>query len=139
LYHSFFVYAVFPISIFQLSPAVISPMLITFLDMDPYMAVGIALASDVLASAASAYTYGNLIPKNKVITNENPPIVVLGTLLETKLPTRVNSKTNIICLHPFSDMNLKPQSEQAFLLWRLLHLPAQSVILQSAALPIGGH
>ena len=32
--------------------AVISPMLITFLGMDPYMAVGIALASDVLACAA---------------------------------------------------------------------------------------
>lgn len=31
--------------------AVISPMLITFLNMEPYMAVGIALASDVLASA----------------------------------------------------------------------------------------
>ena len=30
--------------------AVISPMLITFLGMDPYMAVGIALSSDVLAS-----------------------------------------------------------------------------------------
>lgn len=30
---------------------VISPMLITFLNMDPYMSVGIALASDVLASA----------------------------------------------------------------------------------------
>ena len=30
--------------------AVISPMLITFLDVEPYMAVGIALASDVLAS-----------------------------------------------------------------------------------------
>ena len=28
--------------------AVISPMLITFLGMEPYMAVGIALASDVL-------------------------------------------------------------------------------------------
>ena len=41
--------------------AVISPMLITFLEMDPYMAVGIALSSDVLASAVSAYTYG----KNK--------------------------------------------------------------------------
>ena len=38
--------------------AVISPMLITFLGMDPYMAVGIALASDVLASAISTYTYG---------------------------------------------------------------------------------
>ena len=33
--------------------AVISPMLSTFLGMDPYMAVGIALASDVLASARS--------------------------------------------------------------------------------------
>ncbi len=42
---------------------VISPMLITFLDMNPYEAIGIALASDVLASAASAYTYG----KNKNI------------------------------------------------------------------------
>ena len=31
--------------------AVISPMLIAFLGMEPYMAVGIALASDVLASA----------------------------------------------------------------------------------------
>ena len=41
--------------------AVISPMLIAFLKMDPYMAVGIALSSDVLASAISAYTYG----KNK--------------------------------------------------------------------------
>ena len=37
--------------------AVISPMLITFLGMDPYMAVGIALSSGVLASAVSAYTY----------------------------------------------------------------------------------
>ena len=36
--------------------AVIAPMLITFLDVEPYMAVGIALASDVLASAASAIT-----------------------------------------------------------------------------------
>ena len=30
--------------------AVISPMLITFLGMEPYMAVGIALSSDVLAA-----------------------------------------------------------------------------------------
>ncbi len=41
--------------------AVISPMLIAFLHMDAYQAIGIALASDVLASAVSAYTYG----KNK--------------------------------------------------------------------------
>ena len=37
--------------------AVISPILITFLGIDPYIAVGIALSSDVLASAVSAYTY----------------------------------------------------------------------------------
>ena len=47
--------------------AVISPMLITFLGMDPYDAVGIALASDVLASAVSAYTYG----KNKNLDIRN--------------------------------------------------------------------
>ena len=37
--------------------AVISPMLIAFLHMDAYQAIGIALASDVLASAVSAYTF----------------------------------------------------------------------------------
>ena len=50
--------------------AVISPILITFLGIDPYMAVGIALSSDVLASAISAYTYGknkNLDIKNGLI------------------------------------------------------------------------
>ena len=50
--------------------AVIAPMLITFLDVNAYEAVGIALASDVLASAVSAYTYkknGNLDLKNGLI------------------------------------------------------------------------
>lgn len=45
-------------------------MLITFLDVPAYSAVGIALASDVLASAVSAYTYGrnqNLDVKNGLI------------------------------------------------------------------------
>lgn len=50
--------------------AVISPMLITFLGFEAYEAVGIALASDVLASAVSAYTYGkhkNLDIKNGIV------------------------------------------------------------------------
>ncbi len=47
--------------------AVISPMLITFLDVPAYAAIGIALASDVLASAVSAYIYG----KNKNIDIKN--------------------------------------------------------------------
>lgn len=56
--------------------AVISPMLITFLDMDPYMAVGIALSSDVLASAISAYTYG----KNKNLDVRNG-LIMMGSVL----------------------------------------------------------
>ena len=59
--------------------AVISPMLITFLGMDPYMAVGIALASDVLASAVSAYTYH----KNKNLDIRNGIIMMVTVLLFT--------------------------------------------------------
>ncbi len=59
--------------------AVISPMLITFLDMDPYMAVGIALASDVLASAVSAYTYH----KNKNLDVRNGLIMMFSVLVFT--------------------------------------------------------
>ena len=56
--------------------AVISPMLITFLGLPAYEAVGIALASDVLASAVSAYTYG----KNKNLDIRNG-IVMMGAVL----------------------------------------------------------
>ena len=56
--------------------AVISPMLITFLGMDPYMAVGIALSSDVLASAVSAFTYG----KNKNLDIRNGLIMMASVL-----------------------------------------------------------
>lgn len=50
--------------------AVVGPMLITFLHMPAYEAVGIALASDVFASAVSAYTYkknGNIDVKNGLV------------------------------------------------------------------------
>lgn len=59
--------------------AIISPMLITFLHMDPYMAVGIALSSDVLASAISAYTYG----KNKNLDIKNGLIMMASVLTFT--------------------------------------------------------
>lgn len=67
--------------------AVISPMLITFLGMDPYQAIGIALASDVLASAASAYTYG----KNKNIDIRNGLIMMVTVLLFTLLGSYLSS------------------------------------------------
>ena len=59
--------------------AVISPMLITFLHMDPYMAVGIALSSDVLASAVSAYTYY----KNKNLDIRNGLVMLASVLAFT--------------------------------------------------------
>ena len=71
--------------------AVISPMLITFLDIDPYMAVGIALASDVLASAVSAYTYhknGNLDIKNGLIMMGSVLVfTVLGSYIASLVPS----------------------------------------------------
>lgn len=56
--------------------AVISPTLITFLGLPAYEAVGIGLASDVLASAVSAYTYG----KNKNLDIKNG-LVMMATVL----------------------------------------------------------
>ena len=67
--------------------AVISPMLIAFLDMDPYMAVGIALASDVLASAVSAITYG----KNKNLDIKNGLVMMAAVLAFTALGSFVAS------------------------------------------------
>ncbi len=67
--------------------AVISPMLITFLHMDPYMAVGIALSSDVLASAVSAYTYH----KNKNLDVKNGLIMMASVLAFTVVGSYIAS------------------------------------------------
>ena len=71
--------------------AVISPMLITFLGMEPYMAVGIALSSDVLASAISAYTYkknGNLDVKNGLIMMVSVLVfTVVGSWVSSLVPS----------------------------------------------------
>ena len=67
--------------------AVISPMLITFLGMDPYLAVGIALSSDVLASAVSAYTYG----KNKNLDIRNGLTMMASVLTFTVVGSYIAS------------------------------------------------
>lgn len=66
---------------------VISPMLITFLGMDAYAAIGIALASDVLASAASAFTYA----KNKNIDIKRGFIMLASVLVFTFVGSYVAS------------------------------------------------
>lgn len=78
--------------------AVISPMLITFLGMPAYEAVGIALASDVLASAVSAYTYG----KNKNLDIKNGFVMMISVLLFTCVGSFVASKVPNSTMGSFS-------------------------------------
>ena len=67
--------------------AVISPILITFLGIAPYTAVGIALSSDILASAVSAYTYG----KNKNLDIKNGLIMMVTVLIFTVVGSYISS------------------------------------------------
>lgn len=78
--------------------AVISPMLIIFLGMDPYMAVGIALSSDVLASAVSAYTYG----KHKNLDIRNGLIMMFTVLAFTVVGSYVASLVPSTTMSGFS-------------------------------------
>lgn len=66
---------------------VLAPILITFLRVDAYEAIGVALASDVLASAVSAYTYG----KKKNIDLRNGLIMLISVLLATFAGSYVSS------------------------------------------------
>lgn len=67
--------------------AVITPMLVTFLEMEAYEAVGIALASDVLASAVSAYTYH----KNKNLDVKNGLYMMGSVLVFTVVGSYISS------------------------------------------------
>lgn len=78
--------------------AVISPMLITFLGMPAYEAVGIALASDVLASAVSAYTYG----KNKNLDIKNGLAMMISVLIFTFVGSFTASKAPNSAMGSFS-------------------------------------
>ena len=77
--------------------AVITPMLITFLGVKPYIAVGIALSSDVLASAVS-YTYG----KNKNLDIKNGLIMMASVLIFTVVGSYVSSLVPSAAMGNFS-------------------------------------
>lgn len=78
--------------------AVISPMLIAFLGMNPYMAVGIALASDVCASAVSAYTYG----KHKNLDIKNGLVMMASVLCFTLVGSYISSLVPSTAMGGFS-------------------------------------
>ena len=78
--------------------AVITPMLTTFLGIDPYIAVGIALASDVLASGISAYTYG----RNKNLDIKNGIVMMVSVLSFTVVGSYVSSLLSASTMGGFS-------------------------------------
>lgn len=78
--------------------AVITPMLVTFLGIEPYTAVGIALASDVLASAVSAYTYG----KNKNLDIKNGLVMMITVLIFTVVGSFVSILVPSVAMGNFS-------------------------------------
>jgi uncharacterized membrane protein YfcA len=77
--------------------AVVGPMLITFLGIPAYDAVGIGLISDVLASLVSAYTYkrsGNLDVKNSLpLLGSVLVVTMVGSFVASFLPEQTMSGT----------------------------------------------
>lgn len=78
--------------------AAISPMLIAFLNIPAYEAVGIALASDVLASGVSAYTYG----KNKNLDIKNGVVMMITVLIFTTVGSYASSLVSGAAMGGFS-------------------------------------
>lgn len=78
--------------------AVITPILVTFLNIPAYQAVGIALASDVLASGVSAYTYG----KNKNLDIRNGLVMMVTVLIFTLIGSWVSSLISSATMGNFS-------------------------------------
>lgn len=82
---------------------IIAPLFATFLGMDVYLAIGIALASDVFASASSA---GNYFRSKNVNIKKSAPLavsVILFTIIGSYLskdmnPRNLNGAINIFVL-----------------------------------------
>ena len=65
--------------------------------MKRFFALTLPMASLVVMTGLAI----NLMPSSKVMNVEKPPIAVLGTRLDTQLPTSVNSSTATIITTPF--------------------------------------
>ena len=82
--------------------AVIAPMLSTFLDVPIYDAIGIGLASDVIASAISAYNYkksGNLDIKNSLVLLITILVMtVIGSWIASLVPEQTMDSTMQIAM-----------------------------------------
>lgn len=77
---------------------VITPMLVTFLGVPVHLAIGVSLASDVLASAISALTYG----RNKNIDIKNSKYLIMSVLLFTVIGSMISHLVNTTFMGNFS-------------------------------------
>ena len=91
--------------------AVISPMLITFLDVPAYQAVGIALASDVLASGVSAYTYH----KNKNLDIKNGLVMMFTVLIFTFVGSMLASLLPSATMGTMQEVSAKKRIAQSII------------------------
>jgi uncharacterized membrane protein YfcA len=73
---------------------IIAPLFVTVLKMDPYTAVGIALASDVLASGVSAFAYY----RNKNIHLKSAAVMGITVVLFTVLGSYLSKDMNPVNL-----------------------------------------
>lgn len=93
--------------------AVIAPMLVTFLNIPAYDAIGIGLLSDVLASAVSAYTYkknNNLDVKKSIpLMISVLAVTIIGSLVASKLPdTAMGSASQVAMIFVGLRFLIKP-------------------------------
>lgn len=92
--------------------AVITPMLVIFLKMDAYQAIGIALASDVLASGISAYIYG----RSKNLDIKNGSVMMGAVLVFTLIASYLSSLLPGVALGSIASFML-PVVGLKFIIW----------------------
>jgi hypothetical protein len=80
--------------------AIIVPLYSTVLGMDPYIAVGISLSSDVLASGMSSITYA----RNKNIDIKNGIYMMISVLIFTVISSYLSSLLNTDSIGSFMNV-----------------------------------
>ncbi len=96
---------------------IVTPVLVTFLGYDPYTAIGISLATDVIASSVSAYTYnkhGNLDLKNGMYMTITTVIAALiGSWISSYMSdSLLGGSTNIVILFMGISFIRKPLNQR---------------------------
>lgn len=112
---------------------IIAPLFATMLGMDPYIAIGIALASDIFASSTSAFNYiryKNINIKNSLMMASTVIIfTIIGSILSRDMnPYNLNSLLNIFVVvlgFRFLIYPVKDRTKGPFL------KPGKMVLLQS--------